>query len=66
MSTIHLLIPERSAGAEFRAWLDNARTLPGLVQARERSGSWDIVVEQKSEAARVLLARMTELGKGKV
>lgn len=65
MSTIHLLIPERSAGEDFRAWLDNARALAGFVGARERSGSWDIVVEQKSEAARVLLARMTELGKGK-
>lgn len=65
MATIHLVIPERSAGADFRAWLDGARTLPGFVQAREHSGSWDVVVEQKSEAARVLLARMAELGKGK-
>lgn len=64
MPDLHLILPTRSAGEDFAAWVERARALPGFVGAKERKGAWDVLVEQRSEAARAVLERMTELAKG--
>lgn len=65
MPDLHLILPTRSMGEDFPAWVERTRALGGFVGARERKGAGDVIVEQKSEAARAVLDKMTELAKVK-